>query len=56
MYKRSYEANGKAGWNEDIRTAKELCYPRSVIQMLKEEPDQQKRTRILHDARLGILK
>lgn len=56
MHTREYDADGKFGWNNDIKTAKELLYPEYVIEMLKKEPDQRKRTRILHDARVGNLK
>lgn len=56
MNKREYESVGKIGWDNDIKTAKELHYPNHVIEMLKIEPDAEKRTKILHDARLGILK
>lgn len=38
---------------EDVRIAKQLCYPRIVIEKLKEEKDPNKRSRILTDARLG---
>lgn len=41
---------------EDIRAAKELYYPKYVIEMLEKEPDPDKRQRILHDARKRILK
>lgn len=40
-------------WRDDIRAAKELCYPPKVIQMLTEEPDPIKRNRILNGARNG---
>lgn len=41
------------GVKEDLRIAKELGYSRTVIDMLTNEPDRIKRTRIMHDARLG---
>lgn len=41
------------GVNEDLRIAKELGYSQTVINMLANEPDRIKRTRIMHDARLG---
>lgn len=52
---RECEATGKLGWNNDIKVAKELHYPKSVIELLKKEPDAKKRSRILHDERLGYL-
>lgn len=36
---------------EDIKIARELCYPRSVIEQLENEPDPCKRQRILRTAR-----
>lgn len=53
---REYEDVGKKGWHNDIKAAKELHYPKYVVEMLKKEPDAEKRTKILHDARLGILR
>lgn len=44
----------KDGHKEDIKIAKDLCYPKEVIEMLKNEPDSNKRCRILHDARTGV--
>ena len=38
---------------EDIQIAEELCYPRVVIDLLRGEPDQLRRQRILFDARNG---
>lgn len=38
-------------WNEDIRAAKELFYPKEVIEMLENEPDANKRQAILREAR-----
>ena len=32
---------------EDIKIARELCYPRAVIERLQNEPDPCKRQRIL---------
>ena len=40
--------------NDDIRIARQLCYPEIVIKKLKEEDDPDKRNNILHDARNGI--
>ena len=39
---------------EDVKIAKELRYPKSVQDKLAEEPDAEKRSRILTDARHGI--
>lgn len=39
---------------EDLKAARELCYPDSVILALKHEKSDRKRQNILHDARLGI--
>lgn len=41
----------KIQWRFDIRTAKELCYPKEVIKRLENEPSQYKRQNILTDAR-----
>lgn len=41
------------GQKEDIRIAKQLCYPKYVIAKLESEPDPRKRQRILNAARLG---
>lgn len=38
---------------EDIRIAKELLYPKEVIDKLRREDDPIKRQRILHAARLS---
>lgn len=38
-------------WREDVTAAKELLYPKEVIRRLEDEPDPNKRQRILHDAR-----
>lgn len=38
----------------DIKIAKELHYPKTVILKLMREPDLFKRTRILRDARHGL--
>lgn len=43
----------KRMWKEDIRTAKELGYPTTVIKMLENEPDWNKRQHILCNARTG---
>lgn len=40
-------------WKEDIKIAKELCYPKLVIEKISAEIDPEKRTRILYDARNG---
>lgn len=48
--------NFKSPQEEDIKTARQLCYPRSVIERLKKEPDPVKRQRILTSARNGIYK
>ena len=45
---------GKKKHKDDIRAAKELCYPQIVIDMLKEEKDSNKRLNILTDARKGV--
>lgn len=39
---------------QDIQIAKDLCYPKVVINLLENEPDQYKRQHILHDARCGV--
>lgn len=41
------------GVNEDLKIAKELGYSQAIINMLANESDRNKRTRIMHDARLG---
>lgn len=41
-------------WKADIKTAKELLYPDSVIEALKTEKDPNKRSLILRSARLKI--
>ena len=38
---------------EDIKAARELCYPKVVIELLRNEPSASKRQRILCDARNG---
>ena len=38
---------------DDIKIAKDLCYPEIVIEKLKNEKDARKRSRIMTDARLG---
>ena len=38
---------------EDVRIAKQLCYPKYVIAKLENEPDPSKRQRILNEVRLG---
>ena len=46
----------KSPQEEDVKTARQLCYPRSVIERLQKEPDPVKRQRILTSARNGICK
>lgn len=46
-------AHSKTQWQQDVRIAKQLCYPKVVIKLLKEEPDPIKRTKILWEARNG---
>lgn len=41
-------------WKADVKAAKELCYPKSVVEALKHESDSNKRARILIDARHNI--
>ena len=41
-------------WIEDIQIAKDLCYPAEAIRLLKMEPDPDKRSRILTNARRGL--
>lgn len=41
-------------WKADIRAAKELCYPKKVIRMLEDEPNANKRSKILTNARKGV--
>lgn len=38
-------------WRADIKIARELCYPDSVIQALQSEQDKNKRNQILRNAR-----
>lgn len=42
--------------HEDIKIARELHYPKKVIEKLENEPDTNKRQRILKNARNGIYK
>ena len=49
----SLRENKRLAWKEDIRAAKELCYPQKVIDMLTNEPNPITRNRILYDARNG---
>lgn len=44
---------GKSSISIDVGIAKELFYPKEVIKALQNEPDPDKRQRILRDARLG---
>lgn len=39
--------------NTEVKIARQLGYSEKVIKLLKEEPDPNKRVRILHDARNG---
>lgn len=45
------EPSAVLSWREDVTAAKELLYPKEVIRLLEDEPDPNKRQRILHDAR-----
>lgn len=45
------EPNAILSWREDVTAAKELLYQKEVIRRLEDEPDPNKRQRILHDAR-----
>lgn len=45
------EQSAVLSWREDVTAAKELLYPKEVIRRLEDEPDPNKRQRILHDAR-----
>lgn len=38
-------------WHDDIETAKQLCYPISVVEKLVQESNPNVRSRILRDAR-----
>ena len=38
-------------WRADIKIARELCYPDSVIRALQSEEDKNKRNQILRNAR-----
>lgn len=40
-------------WEQDIKTARELHYPKEVIEALAEESDSFKRSKILLNARLS---
>lgn len=42
--------NPRRVWKEDIKAARELCYPKTVVELLKNEPSASKRQRILCDA------
>lgn len=46
-------ADKKSLWKIDIKTAKELGYPKKAIELLKLESDPKKRQRILTNARNG---
>lgn len=39
---------------EDVKIARELRYPKSVQDKVAKEPDAEKRSRILADARHGV--
>lgn len=41
-------------WREDVQIAKDLCYPAEVIRLLRAEPNPDKRSRILTNARRGF--
>lgn len=41
-------------WREDIRAAKELCYPKIVVELLEREENPRRRANILADARHGV--
>ena len=41
-------------WKEQIKIAKDLCYPKIVIEKLMAEPNPIRRDAILHDARNGV--
>ena len=41
-------------WKADIKAAKELLYPKSVIEALEAEKDSNKRNLILRSARLKM--
>lgn len=43
-------------WNEDIKAAKELFYPKEVIEALEREPNPIRRSRILASARRATTK
>lgn len=43
-----------ASWHDDVEIAEQLCYPRRVVELLKQEKDPEARQRILHDARKGV--
>lgn len=47
-------AHKQTDWAGDVKTAKELCYPNSVILALKVEADPIERQRILTNARHEI--
>ena len=45
--------DSKRSWIEDIKAAKQLLYPKIVVDLLRKESDPAARQRILHDARMG---
>lgn len=49
----NYVTDPKWLLKEDLKIAKDLCYPKEVIDKLENEPDPIKRQRILHDTRSG---
>lgn len=46
-----HKDDGKFLWKQDVRAAKELGYPKEVVQKLEKEPFRDKRLRILATAR-----
>lgn len=49
-------SHNNRGPREDVKIAQELLYSKHVQDLLWNEPDEEKRSRILHDARVGKLK
>ena len=46
-----HKDDGKFLWMQDVRAAKELGYPKEVVQKLEKEPIRDKRMTILATAR-----
>ena len=46
-----HKDDGKFLWGQDVRAAKELGYPKEVVQKLEKEPIRNKRLTILAMAR-----